>query len=272
MIDLHVHTTCSDGIFKPQEIINMSKLKGIDTISICDHNSIKAYDNLDTKDINIIKGIEFYAKKDNIGGTFHMLAYDFDNTKSFLKQMKYFDEKRKESMLLKLKYIKEKYKIEININDLDNTWLSNKALMDYLSSRYDYTYSQDIINYIRSLKIKTDRKLDYKNIIDLVISANGIPVLAHPKTIKCDDMDYFIEDLVDNGLMGIEVYHSSHDLRDIKMYLELAKKYNLLISGGSDFHGLNHKNSLGDIVTLGNSNISSGINDASILRYIRSKK
>ena len=73
MIDLHIHTTYSDGNKTPNEIIEMAIEKNIDTISFCDHNSIKAYDAVSTsKSIKIINGIEFYALKENVSGTFHM--------------------------------------------------------------------------------------------------------------------------------------------------------------------------------------------------------
>lgn len=273
MIDLHIHTTNSDGIFTPTEIIEMSIKQNIKTISFCDHNSIKSYENLIIPDnIEIIKGIEFYANKEGIGGTFHLLGYDYSINNEIIELMKFFSDKRKESTLIKLEEIKKKYNIIINIEDLSGTWLCNKNIMEYLNKKYDEQYSKIIIDFVRSLKIKTDRKKDYKELIQIIRRANGIPVLAHPKSIVCSDIDEFIKDLVNNGLMGIEVYHSSHDYHDIKKYLELANKYNLLISGGSDFHGNYHKNSLGENVILGNSNLSGGIEDVSILKYIRSRK
>ena len=273
MIDLHIHTTYSDGNKTPNEIIEMAIEKNIDTISFCDHNSIKAYDAVSTsKNIKIINGIEFYALKENVSGTFHMLAYDYLINNEFNELMSYFEEKRKESMEVKLKKIYTKFGINIDIDDLNQDWLCNKSLSEFLLQLYDKEKVKEIVDYVRSLKIKTDRKIDYKNLIEIIRNANGIPVLAHPKSIVCDNFDDFIKDLVKCGIMGIEVYHSSHDFKDINKFLENSKKYNMLVSGGSDYHGYHHKNSLGEDVLLGNCNFDKGIDDVSILRYIRSRK
>ena len=71
------------------------------------------------------------------------------------------------------------------------------------------------------------------------MGANGIPVLAHPKTLELskEEVIELIEQMVKCGLKGIEIYHSSHTKEEMQMYLEIANKFNLLVSGGSDFHG-----------------------------------
>ena len=273
MIDLHVHTTYSDGVYTPEEIIQIAREKNIKTISFCDHNSIKLYDNfISPDDIEIIKGVEFYASKDRVSGLFHLLGYDFIPNENFLSIMKYLDQKRKESMIFKLYYIKKEFGIDIPIEALDQTWISEKNVREYLSLNYDEDYINNILDFVKGLKIKTTKKLDYRHIISLIRESNGIPVLAHPKSIICGDFELFLKDLIDQGLMGIEVYHSTHTEQDINKFLYFAEKYKLLVSGGSDYHGDDHVNSLGNIVELGNSNISKGIDDASILGFIRGRK
>ena len=87
----------------------------------------------------------------------------------------------------------------------------------------------------------TERKTyDIKGSIDLIRSAGGIAVLAHPKALHIfsdDDFEKFLKDMVDKGLEGIEVYCSVHLPADIRRYERMAQKYNLIMTGGTDFHG-----------------------------------
>lgn len=273
MIDLHIHTTYSDGALTPSEIMEKARVMNINTLSFCDHNTIKLYKDLVfPDDLEIIKGVEFYASREGTHGLFHILAYDYNENGNFEAVLKYLDSKRRESMIFKLYHIKKNFGIDIPIEELDQTWLSEKNIREYLNMSYDDKFVSEVLDYVKSLKIKTTKKLDYRQIIDIVRAANGIPVLAHPKTIACGDFEYFLKDLVDKGLMGIEAYHSSHTESEIERYLYYAEKYNLLVSGGSDFHGSYHTNSLGKPVELGNSNVSGGIDDVSIIEYIRGRK
>lgn len=83
------------------------------------------------------------------------------------------------------------------------------------------------------------KRISYQECLDLIINSNGIPVLAHPKSLELDNKEFLIliKKMIECGLMGIEVYHPSHTQEEIKYYEEIALKYNLLIGGGSDFHG-----------------------------------
>ena len=82
----------------------------------------------------------------------------------------------------------------------------------------------------------------------VIKQASGIPILAHPKELELRygiRLENIIKDLIKCGIKGIEVYHSIHDDKDIVRYLNIANKYNLLISGGSDFHSSNSSKKLG---------------------------
>ena len=81
--------------------------------------------------------------------------------------------------------------------------------------------------------------LSPKEIIKTIKKANGIAILAHPKTLKldCENFENKIKELISYGLDGIECYHSTHTFDEIEEYIRIAKKYNLLISKGSDYHG-----------------------------------
>lgn len=271
MIDLHVHSNYSDGNKSVQELVNISKSRNIQTISLTDHNTIKNLDILRTQDIDYIKGIELCPLRKDTHG-FHMLAYDFDLNKSFLELMDELDYERLVSMKKKIKIINDYYNTSLDVSALDQTWLSNQSLYLYLKKEFDLNTTETMLNYLSNFNIKINKKVDYLRLLKTILSSNGIPVLAHPKSVKCDDFDFFLKDLKNNGLMGIEAYHPSHNLNDIMIYLDYAKKYELLISGGSDYHGYNKKDFNGNEIELGYFNDGKQLDDVSILKYIRGRK
>ena len=84
-----------------------------------------------------------------------------------------------------------------------------------------------------------NKGLNYQECFDIITNSGGIPVIAHPKTLKLSNEEFenLLSDMIDKGLRGIEVYHSTHTQEEINYYKKIAEKYGLLISGGSDFHG-----------------------------------
>ena len=121
-------------------------------------------------------------------------------------------------------------------------------------------------------KTRTTRKgLQYEECIELILKSNGIPILAHPKSLGLSEKKFLIllKELINTGLKGIEVYHSSHTKEEMNYYLEIANKYNLLISGGSDYHGHSVKPDI-ELGTGRNNNIK--IKSLSIIEEIKNRK
>ena len=107
---------------------------------------------------------------------------------------------------------------------------------------YVKSVQESFDKYLISAYKKTrtlNRGLSYEECIKLIKDAGGISVLAHPNQLKMDneELEETIKNMIDCGLDGIEVYHSGHTKEETKRYLELSKKYNLLVSAGSDYHG-----------------------------------
>ena len=272
MIDMHIHTTYSDGIFSPSQIISKAEEKGLETISFCDHNTVKAYFDLPKTDkLEIINGLEFYAYKKDISGLFHLLCYDYEMTNQLLDVMAMFAKKREENILCKLSAVKKEFNLYIDLDELDKTWLSDNSIRKYLILKYEKEYVDVIMKYIKQLHLKIDKKLPIEELLSIIKEAKGIPVLAHPQTIITDDMDKLISELKQLGLMGLEVYHSSHTKETIETLKKLVNKYDLLYSAGSDYHGFLKNDVNGLPIEIGNTQAKED-DIPSVLKYIRRRK
>lgn len=254
VIDMHTHTNYSDGDLSPQELIALAINKRVGTIAITDHDTIDGIKQINRNDsliidsgIKIINGIELSAKISK--GTMHILGYDIDLSNEFLnKKMSDLKDKSINSILTIMEQIKRDYGITFGYNDIRELINANHNLgrvdLAKLCIKYDYAKSvQDAFDkYLIEAHDKTRnfrKELEFNECIDLIINSGGIPVLAHPKSLKLNEKEFLIllKEMISCGLKGIEVYHSSHTKEEMKYFLEIANKYNLLVSGGSDYHG-----------------------------------
>ena len=254
VIDMHTHTNYSDGDLSPQELIALAIKKRVGTIAITDHDTIDGIKQINRNDsliidsgIKIINGIELSAKVSK--GTMHILGYDIDLSNEFLnKKMSDLKDKSINSILTIMEQIKRDYGITFGYNDIRELINANHNLgrvdLAKLCIKYGYAISvQDAFDkYLIEAHDKTRifrKELEFNECIDLIINSGGIPVLAYPKSLKLNEKEFLIllKEMISCGLKGIEVYHSSHTKEEMKYFLEIANKYNLLVSGGSDYHG-----------------------------------
>ena len=250
LIDMHTHTNYSDGELSPDELIILAKKRNIGTIAITDHDTIEGIKKVDKSkydNIKIINGIELSAKVDS--GRMHILGYGIDLNNKELNDMMYeLRDNSVNSVLSVMEQIKRDYGIRFKYEDIKELINSNHNLgrpdLAKLCIKYGYVksvqeafdkYLIDAYNKIRQNK----KGISYEECLELIINSNGIPVLAHPKSLELSKKEFLIllKEMINKGLKGIEVYHSSHTKEEMKYYLNIANKYNLLISGGSDFHG-----------------------------------
>ena len=252
-IDLHAHTNYSDGELTPDELIKLAIKNNVGTLAITDHDTIDGLNSITYKsdEINVIHGIELSAKVDI--GTMHILGFGIDkDNKELNKKLIELKDNSINSVLSVIEQLKKDYNIYFTYEELKelinyNHNLGRPDLARLLIRKgYVKTVQEAFDKYLIDAhnKIKEIRKgIDYHECIDLILKSNGIPVLAHPKTLKLNDKDllYLLKDMIKSGLIGIEVYHSSHSKEEMDKYLKLANELNLLISGGSDYHGINTK-------------------------------
>ena len=241
--DLHLHTHFSDGTFSPKELVNKAVRAGLSAIAICDHDIVggidPAIEAASSEDIEILPGIELTAEED--GSEIHILGYLIDyKRKEFTERLKVLRERRVERI----------YKIVEMLNGLGLP-LSAEGVFEVAKhgtvGRLHVARAMFAAGLISSIseafqKYIGDKGPAYvlgfrftpKEAIKLIRDTGGIPVIAHPYSLNNDEL---IPRFVDLGLMGIEVYYPEHSQSMINFYLGLAKKYNLLVTGGSDCHG-----------------------------------
>ena len=254
IIDMHTHTNYSDGDLSPQELIRLAIDKGIGTIAITDHDTIEGIKNVNRSEkiildsgIEMINGIELSAKVNR--GRMHILGYGIDlNNKTLYKKMVDLKDNSINSVLSIMEQIKRDYGIRFSYEDIKELVNSNHNLgrpdLAKLCVKYGYatTLSDAFDKYLIDAHNKTrqsNKGLQYQECLELIANSGGIPVLAHPKSLELSEKEFLVllKEMVSYGLKGIEVYHSSHSKEEKNYYLEIANKYDLLISGGSDFHG-----------------------------------
>ena len=282
MVDMHIHTKYSDGDKTVEEILKMCEKRNLEYISITDHNTCKQYeDSAIDKGIfkgKIIKGVEMNAvfKNKNI----ELLGYKIKETKIIDKwSEKFFGEKvlkkEQEDSRRKLLAICDKKglvydesKIEKNISLTDYITIyiyeelmrhkENYEILGEFAKSLDIFIRKGLMNpnseyYTGSNNIE---KPQYKDVIDVIHKAGGLVFLAHPFEYRFDDTLKFIDEIrKEKELDGIECFHPSANegqMRALELY---AKKHNLYISGGSDYHGSKKPNvEIG--IGKGNLNIS----------------
>lgn len=279
LIDLHTHTTYSDGQYAPYEVILKARERGIGTIAITDHDTVRGIKSIykdNFSGIKIIDGIELTAKVDK--GQMHILGYGIDPNNEILNsKLSKLRDNSINSFLSVLEQIKKDYDIRFGYDDIKETINADHNLgrPDIAKLCVKYGYAKDAPEAFKLYLNPSYEKvrgickgIPYEECISLIRTSGGIPVLAHPTTLKLskDELDKLIITMVINGLQGIEVYHSNQSKKESEYYLSLANKYGLLVSGGSDFHGPNVKPDI-ELGTGKNNNIK--IKKLSILDHLK---
>ena len=284
-IDLHTHSTASDGSFSPSMVATLAKEANLCAIALTDHDTMAGVDECFKKglelDLPVIAGVEMscvYNSKE-----IHILGYLLPDTfppkklhikEEILADLDFFAKERAERNNEILKRFK-KDGIIISIADLvgdnpntkitrahfANALIKNGVVAD--KSEAFFKYLEYGGKYVPVKKITTNRCMEFLSKHDFFIS------LAHPFQYKFSEseLESLLIHLKDLGLNGIEVYHSTHSNEDIKRLHSLATKYNLLPTGGSDFHGA-HKPGLDIGIGYGNLKVPYSLLE-NILNHIR---
>ncbi|MEN3043472.1 MAG: PHP domain-containing protein [Fervidobacterium sp.] len=257
LVDLHTHTTSSDGTLTPESLVKKAKLIGLEVLAITDHDTISAFYELgnifeDDIGIKLLRGVEISAEYPT--DSLHILGYNFkdiDAIGKVLNELLEYRNKRNEIIIQKMNEMGFSATLE-EIKQIAKGEAIGRPHFARLMANKGYVRSIDeaFEKYLRDggLLFVEKRRLKPKEAIDLIKNAGGIAILAHPfeilraKNTTEDDLNYIerlILELVDYGLDGIEVFYSTHASSQTNDLLKIARKYDLMITAGSDFHGDN---------------------------------
>ena len=263
-IDLHMHTTVSDGTDSPEEIIQRVKAAGIDMFSVTDHDAIKGCivvrSLLKEAGLSFIPGVEFSCKDEN--GKYHILGYGYDPESDAIKEVIDTGHTYRISKLKKrIDFLKKEYGFSFSDEDLSALYkLDNpgKPHIGNLMVKYGYAPSKEIA--IQTYVDKFHAGSEYvrpEQAIKGILAAGGVPVLAHPsygrgdELILSSEMELRLRRLISFGLEGVEAFYSGFTPKLEEEILSFAEKFGLYVTAGSDYHGKNK------LVQLGDTNLSS---------------
>ncbi len=281
MIDLHSHSVHSDGTLTPKQLINLAKKSNINIYAITDHDDIEGSKKLiesNHQGLKVYSGVELNAKVDK--GQMHILGYNFDlyneELNNRLKELKTFSIN---NIKLYINQLEEDFDIHLPKEDLDNLLSSvgniGRPQLALILVKYGYcsSVSEAFDKYLMDDKVRKIKKtITKEDCISLINNAGGIAVLAHPWTLKLTDEELYeeLKYLVSLGLKGIEIYHSKNTKEQIEYYKQLAKEFNLITTGGTDYHGKEIKPEI-ELGTGINNNLNIDELSISIIKEVESR-
>jgi len=241
--DLHLHTNFSDGTYTVPELLEKAKSRDLDCIAITDHDTVEAFaylkNNISALTLEVIPGVELTA--DYEGKEVHILGYFVDcENKEFLKELALIKQARVTriyEMVDKLKGLGMSISAEDVFKLSDGGTVGRLHLARAMFARGCVCSTQEAFNkYIgdNGPAYVGRFRLSPAEAIKLIANSGGVAVLAHPYCLPDQNL---IFKLIDLGLDGLEIYYPEHSASQIKNYLGIAQKYNLLVTGGSDCHG-----------------------------------
>jgi predicted metal-dependent phosphoesterase TrpH len=254
-VDLHVHTNYSDGSFSPKDVVHRAKKAGLSAIAISDHDEVGGVSEAiwvgHSEGLEIVPGVELTVNCK--GKEIHVLGYLFDHNdrrlREKLKEFRFNRFKRMEKMVVRLNELGLSIHMKSVRRIAGHGSLGRLHLARAIfEQEFVGTVQEAFDKYIGAGKpayVKKPR-IEFEDAVELITSAGGIPVLAHPRLAR---IDKHIPELARLGLGGLEVFYSKHTPNDVEKYLAMAKRHDLAVTGGSDCHGvIKDRSLLGEIM------------------------
>lgn len=252
-VDLHIHTTYSDGAFSPEAIVDTALECGLNCIALTDHDNILSYPiaqkyvTSNHKKLEIIQGVEINTIYK--GYEVHILGYfpdvnnaDFQNMLKFQQNARIHQAREMTTLLNKKEGIRIKFedikKLVAEGGSIGRPHIAKAITNAGGTSSVMEAYAK-YINDESPVYIKR-KTVSPHDACEVINDAGGIPVFAHPIDVEISES--LTKELVSYGLRGIEAYHRKHSPAVVEYYSSLAEKFGLIITGGSDFHApsVNH--------------------------------
>ncbi len=239
VVDFHSHTNASDGVLEPAELVAAMRKRGVAIFSITDHDTLRAYEDLDVSGARLIPGIEINTTWR--GNEVHVLGYGLPLGPSpLVSTLEHNRAARRERMG---RMVAQLHAAGYSISEADVLAESGrghaigrphvaKALVragfvSDVDTAFRKLLGSGGPGYVPSLHITPAQA------VDVIRRSGGVPVLAHPGRLKDEAI---IDDLAADGLIGIEVFYSTHSPSQIAHYRSVAARLGLVMTAGSDFH------------------------------------
>ena len=247
-IDLHIHTTASDGTASPAQVVRMAGELGLSAISVADHDTVSGCGEAMAEGralgVEVVPGVEFSSR---YGRTIHILGY-FLNTESpaLTRVLDWIVAERDQR--------NEKMAALMAADGIPVDYAEMKARFGPVIGRPNFGQLLVALGYAESVQDAFDRyiekgqpyylprkMLSIERSVEVIREAGGVPVLAHPFQYRLEEpaLRQLIEHCMDHGLLGLECRYSLYDEQQSQYLLSLAREYSLAPTGGSDFHGSN---------------------------------
>lgn len=258
-IDLHMHTTVSDGTDSPEQIVARVREAGITLFSVTDHDAVKAGriipPLLAEGDPAFITGAEFSCRDGE--GKYHILGYGYDPDAETMRELVETGHRlRIGKVRARLDFLKKEFGFSFPEEDLRRLFEQDNPGKPHIANlmvRLGYAENKDqaIREYINRIRFRNEY-FRPEQAIGAILGGGGIPVLAHPsygdgdQLVLGEEMDARLRRLMGFGLQGVEAFYSGFTPRLCREMLSFAERYGLYVTAGSDYHGQNKLIRLGD--------------------------
>ena len=266
--DLHLHSNNSDGSARISELLEEVKNAGIEIFALTDHDTVEGIAELQNilqtnnfySSLKFVKGVELTCKINDINC--HILGYGINpESKELAELIELGKNLRRQKLETRIKFLKEVWNINLTQDEINWLYSRKSVVKTHIANiLVNRGLAQDNVSAMKQYldNCKTgNTKFDGEVAIKTIIKAGGIPIWAHPlggegeKHLTENEFISQLQIMINSGIQGLECYYSRYNLSEIDFLVNCAKKNNLLITGGSDWHGTNKTVQIG---SLNNSN------------------
>lgn len=250
-IDLHIHTTASDGTASPAEVVRMAGELGLSAIAVTDHDTVsgcaEAVAQGRAQGLEVVPGVELTSR---YGPTIHILGYFLHTESPALTRVLDWIVAERDERNRKMAALMAADGIPVDYDEMHEHFgpvigrpnfgqvLVEQGYAESVQDAFDHYIEKGQPYYLPRKMLSIERS------VELIREAGGVPVLAHPFQYRLEEsaLRQLIEHCMDHGLLGLECRYSLYDERQSQYLLSLAREYGLTPTGGSDYHGTNKPN------------------------------
>ncbi len=250
MIDLHAHTTASDGTLSPNDLVILAKEHGIEAIAVTDHDTVEGISEAiatgEREGIEVITGLELSVEHNP--GSMHILGllidHENDRLNESLREIQASRSTRNPKIIEKL----NEFGLNLSIEEVEKISGGGQLGRPHIAAAlikkgYVRTVQEAFDKYLKkgASAYFERRRLTREETVNMIHGAGGLVIIAHPGTLGVNgqQLDSLLQELKDVGFDGIEVFYNNHSQVEEDRLMQAADKLGFLISGGTDFHGEN---------------------------------